>query len=88
MSDFILKYADTRGEVHSQTAQGASAQEIRERYTQQGFLVYSVKPKGTGISLAGEVASGAATRTLAQYGLATLIKESGDYWIASGTGIS
>ena len=46
MSDFVLKYADARGEVHSQTAKGASAQEIRERYTQQGFLVYSVKPKG------------------------------------------
>src|SRR3984957_17714244 len=37
-------------------AQGASAQEIRERYTQQGFLVYSVKPKGVGISLSGDIA--------------------------------
>lgn len=55
MSDFVLKYADTRGEVHSQLAQGATAQEIRERYTQQGFLVYSVKPKGAGISLSGEI---------------------------------
>ena len=56
MSDFVLKYADARGEVHSQTEKGASAQEIRERYTQQGFLVYSVKPKGAGISLSGEIA--------------------------------
>src|SRR3984893_2520760 len=56
MSDFILKYADTRGEVHSQMAQGTSAQEIRERYTQQGFLVYSVKPKSVGLSLTGEIA--------------------------------
>ena len=56
MSDFVLKYADARGEVHSQTAQGTSAQEIRERYTQQGFLVYSVKPKGVGLSLSGEIA--------------------------------
>lgn len=55
MSDFVLKYADARGEVHSQMAQGTSAQEIRERYTQQGFLVYSVKPKGVGISLSGEI---------------------------------
>jgi type IV pilus assembly protein PilC len=55
MSEFVLKYADTRGEVHSQLAQGASAQEIRERFTQQGFLVYSVKPKGVGISLSGEI---------------------------------
>ncbi len=56
MSDFVLKYADARGEVHSQTEKGASAQEIRERYTQQGFLVYSVKPKGAVISLSGEIA--------------------------------
>ena len=56
MSDFVLKYADTRGEVHSQVAQGTSAQEIRERFTQQGFLVYSVKPKGAGLSLSGDIA--------------------------------
>jgi type IV pilus assembly protein PilC len=55
MSEFVLKYADTRGEVHSQVAQATSAQELRERYTQQGFLVYSVKPKATGISLSGEI---------------------------------
>src|SRR3984885_13822771 len=56
MADFVLKYADARGEVHSQTEKGASAQEIRERYTQQGFLVYSVRPKGAVISLSGEIA--------------------------------
>jgi len=56
MSEFVLKYADTRGEVHSQTAQGTSAQEIRERYTNQGFLVYSVKPKTVGLSLSGDIA--------------------------------
>src|SRR6202046_4899852 len=56
MSDFVLKYADTRGEVHSQMAQGTSAQEIRERYTKQGFLVYSVKPKTVGLSLSGDIA--------------------------------
>jgi len=55
MSEFVLKYADTRGEVHSQLAQGTSAQEIRDRYTQQGFLVYSVKPRSTGINLSGEI---------------------------------
>jgi type IV pilus assembly protein PilC len=55
VSDFVLKYADARGEVHSQTEKGASAHEIRERYTQQGFLVYSVKPKSAGLSLSGEI---------------------------------
>jgi type IV pilus assembly protein PilC len=55
MSEFVLRYADTAGAVHSQTAQGASEQEIRERYTRQGFLVYSVKPKSGGLSLSGEI---------------------------------
>src|SRR5271156_3264848 len=55
MPDFMLKYADPRGEVHSQVAQGPSAQEIRERYTRQGFLVYSVKPNAAGLNLSGEI---------------------------------
>jgi len=41
MSDFVLKYADARGEVHNQVAQGASEQDVRARYTRQGLLVYS-----------------------------------------------
>src|SRR5277367_3733755 len=56
MSDFVLKYADARGEVKSQVTQGASAQEIRERFTQQGFLVYSVKPNRVALSLSGDIA--------------------------------
>ncbi|HWE51492.1 MAG TPA: type II secretion system F family protein [Bryobacteraceae bacterium] len=56
MAEFLLKYADARGEVHSQTAQGASAAEIREHYAKQGFLVYSVKPKTAGLNLSGEIA--------------------------------
>ncbi len=56
MADFIAKYADASGVVHSQTAQGATAQEVRERYTRQGFLVYSVKANRAGISLSGDIA--------------------------------
>jgi type IV pilus assembly protein PilC len=55
MSEFVLKYADTRGEVHSQVAHGISAQEIRERFAREGYLVYSVKPKTAGLSLSGEI---------------------------------
>jgi type IV pilus assembly protein PilC len=55
VADFVLKYADARGEVHSQVAQGTTAQEIRERYTRQGFLVYSVKANRAGLSLSGEI---------------------------------
>jgi type IV pilus assembly protein PilC len=56
MAEFLLKYADARGEVHSQTAQGATATEVRERYSKQGFLVYSVKAKSTGLNLSGDIA--------------------------------
>jgi type IV pilus assembly protein PilC len=45
MADFVLKYADGRGQIHQQVASAGSEKEIRERYTQQGFLVYSVKPR-------------------------------------------
>lgn len=55
MSDFVLKYADARGEVHSQVAQGTSVQEIRERFARQGFLVYSVKPKSAALNFSGEI---------------------------------
>ncbi len=56
MAEFLLKYADARGEVHSQTAQGTTATEVRERYAKQGFLVYSVKAKSAGLSLSGDIA--------------------------------
>jgi type IV pilus assembly protein PilC len=54
-SEYVLKYADTRGEVHNQVAKGSSEQEVRDRYTRQGFLVYSVKAKSAGLSLSGEI---------------------------------
>ncbi len=45
MAEFVLKYADPRGEVHQQVAEAVSEKEVRERYQQQGFLIYSVKPR-------------------------------------------
>ncbi|MGA3096867.1 MAG: type II secretion system F family protein [Bryobacteraceae bacterium] len=45
MADFVLKYADGRGQIHQQVAAAASEKELRERYSQQGFLVYSIKPR-------------------------------------------
>ena len=45
MAEWVLKYADTRGEIHQQTANAASEQEVRDRYSQQGFLIYSVRPR-------------------------------------------
>jgi type IV pilus assembly protein PilC len=46
VAEFALKYADARGEIHNQVAEAASEQELRDRMTHQGFLVYSVKPRG------------------------------------------
>ena len=45
MPEYLLKYADSRGEIHQQVAAAGSEDELRDRYTQQGFLVYSVRPK-------------------------------------------
>src|SRR3954452_6015353 len=47
MAEFTLKYADANGAIHNQVAEGASEQELRDRLSQQGFLVYSVKPHGS-----------------------------------------
>ena len=45
MADFILKYADSRGQIHQQVAAAGSEKELREKYSQQGFLIYSIKPR-------------------------------------------
>jgi type IV pilus assembly protein PilC len=45
MAEFAVKYADPRGEVHQQVAEANTENELRERYAQQGFLIYSVKPR-------------------------------------------
>jgi len=45
MAQFVLKYADGRGQIHQQVATAESEKELRERYSQQGFLVYSIKSR-------------------------------------------
>jgi len=46
MAEFVLKYADGRGQIHQQVATAASEKELRDRYAQQGFLIYSLKIRG------------------------------------------
>jgi type IV pilus assembly protein PilC len=46
MAEFLIKVADERGRVLEQVENGFSASEVRDRFSQQGFLVYSVKPRG------------------------------------------
>jgi type IV pilus assembly protein PilC len=45
MAEFLIKVADERGHLTQQVESGYSEAEVRERFTQQGFLVYWVKPK-------------------------------------------
>src|SRR6266496_3101132 len=52
MADFVLKYADGRGQIHQQVASATSEKELRDRFSQQGFLIYSIKPR-TGAAAAG-----------------------------------
>src|SRR5246500_3677318 len=46
MAEFLVKLADERGHVSEQLEHGFSETEVRERVSQQGYLVYSVKPRG------------------------------------------
>src|SRR4029077_17344539 len=55
MSDWVLKYADARGEIHQQVAQAVSEQEVRDRFAQQGFLIYSIRPPRTARGVSTEV---------------------------------
>lgn len=45
MAEFLVKMADERGHVLQQVESGVSEQEIRDRFIQQGFMVYSVKSR-------------------------------------------
>src|SRR5580700_10478045 len=54
MAEFVIKIADDRGRVQQHIEQGYSEAEVRDRFSQQGYLVYWVKPQGvltSGISL-------------------------------------
>ena len=53
MAEFLLRYADARGQMHEQVADAASEREARDRLSQQGFLVYSVRAKDLGARLSG-----------------------------------
>src|SRR6516162_8142910 len=52
MIDFVLKYADARGQGHQQVPPAGSEKALRDRYSQQGFLVYSIKPRALAAPLA------------------------------------
>jgi len=53
MADFVLKYADARGQIHQQVATAGSEKELRDKYSQQGYLIYSIRARGAAGALAG-----------------------------------
>ncbi len=46
MAEFLVKVADERGHLLEQVDRGYSMAEVHDRYVQQGYLVYWVKPQG------------------------------------------
>jgi len=46
MAEYTIKMADERGRVLEQVETGASEAEVRDRFAQQGYFVYSIKSKG------------------------------------------
>lgn len=49
MAEFLIKMADERGHVLQQVEDGVSEKDVRDRFVQKGFLVYSVRSQ-SGIS--------------------------------------
>jgi type IV pilus assembly protein PilC len=45
MAEFLVKVADEQGHLRQHVEHGYSEAEVHDRYTQQGFLVYWVKPR-------------------------------------------
>jgi type IV pilus assembly protein PilC len=45
MTEFTIRLADDRGRIQEQNHAAATAEELRARFTQAGYLVYSVKPR-------------------------------------------
>ncbi len=45
MPEFVIKYADPRGEIRQQVIEAPSEHDLRERYTQQGYLIYSLRSR-------------------------------------------
>ncbi|MCC6589478.1 MAG: type II secretion system F family protein [Bryobacterales bacterium] len=45
MPEFLLKYADASGAIRQQVAEAETEKELRDRLSQQGFLIYSVRQR-------------------------------------------
>ncbi len=48
MAEFVIKLADERGRIQEQIQVAGSAEELRTRFSQAGYYVYSVRTRGIG----------------------------------------
>jgi type IV pilus assembly protein PilC len=48
MAEFVVKLADERGRIQEQVQVAGSAEELRSRFSQAGYYVYSVRARGMG----------------------------------------
>lgn len=55
MAEFVVKLADERGHISEQIQAASSAEELKQRFTQAGYFVYSVRPHGFGSNLRKKV---------------------------------
>ena len=46
MAEYVIKLADERGRIQEQVQIAGSAEELRSRFSQAGYYVYSVRPRG------------------------------------------
>ncbi len=51
MAEYVVKLADERGRIQEKTESAHSEAELRDRFAQAGFLVYSVKPRGSAVGI-------------------------------------
>jgi len=51
VAEYVLKYADARGQIKHQIAEAATEKDLREKFSQQGYLIYSIKPVGAAAAL-------------------------------------
>jgi type IV pilus assembly protein PilC len=62
MAEYLVKLADERGHMLEQVENARSEAELRDRFSQQGYLVYEVKTRGLlsagGVSRRGKVKPG------------------------------
>jgi type IV pilus assembly protein PilC len=56
VAEFVLRYADPRGQMHEQVTDASTEREAREKLAQQGYLVYSVRAKNLSARLSGSTA--------------------------------